>query len=669
MAALLVGLKTALYMMNRLKAYMDYLRDLPLTSTRTNFETSLTELHALILQFLARAIQTYQNSALTRLFNAFWKPEEVRDFENECDKVGTRVEIEASNCDRTLSALERESANKRKEDLQRVLRELEDLRDIKESIGMLRDNIDLAKLRPAEGAAFDSHLDGLNARCHPETRIDLLRQITEWAQDPQGRNIFWLNGMAGTGKSTISRSAAEAFARKGQLGASFFFKRGERDRGTGSRFFTTIAAQLVHKVPVMVPYVRKVIDADPTISEKSLKEQFEKLIFQPLSEMGRAPTRMSTLVIVIDALDECEREGDIRTILHLLSRTGHLRSIHMRIFLTSRPDLPVRLGFNRMSADAHQDVVLQDIPQDTIEYDISAFLKDEFAKIRDDCNCSRTPDSSLLLDWPGDRTIQALAKMATPLFIFAATVCRFVGDHRWDPEEQLATVLKYQTTSQASTLDRTYLPVLDRLLIDLTDSQKERLTEEFREIVGSIVILADPLSVSSLARLLGIPKKTIDRRLDSLHSVLSIPANQDSPVRLLHLSFRDFLLDVEKRGKSPFWVDERETHETIAIKCLELMSQPQCLREDICELETPGKLRTKIDSQTIDRRLPADVRYACRHWVYHLENNNRPIRDQDRVHIFLREHFLHWLEALSLIGKISESIPLIHTLQLLFPVS
>lgn len=112
MAALLVGIKTALYMMNRLKAYMDYLRDLPLTSTRTNFETSLTELHALILQFLARAIQTYQSSTLTRLFNAFWKPEEVRDFENECDEVETRVEIEASNCDRTLSALEREGANK-----------------------------------------------------------------------------------------------------------------------------------------------------------------------------------------------------------------------------------------------------------------------------------------------------------------------------------------------------------------------------------------------------------------------------------------------------------------------------------------------------------------------------------------------------------------------------
>ena len=79
MAALLAGLKTSLYMINRLKAYMDYLRDLPVTQTRDNFETALTELHALILQFLARTIQSYQKSALTHGFGAFWKPEEVRN--------------------------------------------------------------------------------------------------------------------------------------------------------------------------------------------------------------------------------------------------------------------------------------------------------------------------------------------------------------------------------------------------------------------------------------------------------------------------------------------------------------------------------------------------------------------------------------------------------------
>jgi hypothetical protein len=106
MASLLLGLNTALYMMNRLNAYMEYLRDLPVTMARTKFENSLIEFYAVILKFLARAIGIYQKNSLIRAFDVFWKFEEVSDFENECDKIGARVEIEASNCDRTLSAFE-----------------------------------------------------------------------------------------------------------------------------------------------------------------------------------------------------------------------------------------------------------------------------------------------------------------------------------------------------------------------------------------------------------------------------------------------------------------------------------------------------------------------------------------------------------------------------------
>ena len=262
--------------------------------------------------------------------------------------------------------------------------------------------------------------------------------------------------------------------------------------------------------------------------------------------------------------------------------------------------------------------------------------------------------------------------MAVPLFIFAATVCRFVEDRRiWDPERQLATVLEYQTTSQASQLDRTYLPVLQQLVIGLKDLEKKRIAQEFQKIIGSIVILADPLPASSLASLLGISEKDVDKKLIFLHSVLSIPSDRDSPVRLLHLSFRDFLLDPEKQGKSEFWfsVDAMKTHEMIATKCLELMSRQNCLRENMCDLEFPGKLRNEIDRKTLHDCLSSDVRYACQYWVHHLEQGGRRIHDQDTVHVFLQQHFLHWLEALSLMGKISESIAMIDTLQSLVDVS
>jgi hypothetical protein len=475
--------------------------------------------------------------------------------------------------------------------------------------------------------------------------------------------------MAGTGKSTVARTVAHSFKDKSQLGASFFFKRGEGDRGNASRFFTTIAEDLAIKVPSLVPSIAKAISVDPRIPEKTLNEQFEKLIRQPLLAMTYAPRQVSTLIIVIDALDECEKEKDIREILRLLATARDVRPICLRIFVTSRPELPIRLGFAEISEDTHQDLVLHEIPKADIEHDISTYLRHEFMRIRAEYS-KRSPQHQLSADWPGDENIQILVKMAIPLFIFAATVCRFVADPiKGNPKKRLSAILEYQTASQASKFDRTYLPILDQLLIDQDDAEKEELAREFREIVGTIIILVDPLSTISLSSLLNIAQEDVNGRLDLLHSVLSIPTNEDAPVRLLHLSFRDFLLDPQKRGKSPFWVDERKTHERIASKCLEVMSRPRCLKENLCSLQGPGTLRTEVDKRVIDERLPSHVQYACRYWVHHLEQSKGRIHDGDQVHLFLQQHLLHWLEAMSLIQKISESIILFDILRSLTSVS
>ena len=523
----------------------------------------------------------------------------------------------------------------------------------------LHQKIDFAKLPVANGASFDSHMEEHSARCLANTRVELQRQIKEWAKDGYGKPIFWLNGMAGTGKSTIARTVARLFADERQLGASFFFKKGEGDRGTAGRFFTTIAKDLMAHEPGLISGIAKAIDADPGISDKALKEQFEKLILQPLSELRQAPPNVLGLLIVIDALDECERDEDIKVILQLLARTKCPGPISLRIFVTSRPELPIRLGFNQMLHETHQDLILHDIPKETIEHDITLFLEYELRMIG--------KQRSLPQDWPSKNQIQALVEMAIPLFIFAATACRFIEDKRDNPKKRLEIILQYQTnnktTNQVSKLDRTYLPILNQLFDDKDEVDKERRTSEFRELVGSIVVLKSPLSIVSLAHLLNIPKEDISCRLDLLHSVLSIPVDEDMPIRLLHLSFRDFLLDTQKRGKSPFWVDERETHKRLASKCLQLMSSPKGLRQNMCNLTRPGTLRSELNNQIIDNALSLEVRYACRYWAHHLKQSEGCIRDGDPVHVFLQKYFLYWLEAMSLMGETSDSIRIINSLQ------
>lgn len=122
--------------------------------------------------------------------------------------------------------------------------------------------------------------------------------------------------MAGTGKSTIARTVAQFLEEDGHLGASFFFKKGEADRDNARRFISTITKQLIAHDQQLASSTLRAIEKDPHISAKSLRDQFNKLILQPLQ--GLKLNRTTMMVIVIDALDECEHENEIRTILELL---------------------------------------------------------------------------------------------------------------------------------------------------------------------------------------------------------------------------------------------------------------------------------------------------------------------------------------------------------------
>src|SRR5579862_3364982 len=258
-------------------------------------------------------------------------------------------------------------------------------------------NIPGELLPTAKDATFDSRAEEHNARCHPDTRIELLHEIAKWADDPSGECIFWLNGMAGTGKSTISRTVAQSLQDREVFGASFFFKRGESDRGNARLFFTTVAAQLVSKEPTMASYVQKAMNADPSLTGKALGEQFEKLIMQPLRHVHRDTKNPVRIVIVVDALDECDGDNDVKKIISLLSQAKALSSVCLRIFVTSRPELPIRLGFMNIRGK-YQDVALHQIPGPVVEHDISAFLEYEFTRISDNYNSISPEDLQLPSD-------------------------------------------------------------------------------------------------------------------------------------------------------------------------------------------------------------------------------------------------------------------------------
>ena len=115
--------------------------------------------------------------------------------------------------------------------------------------GNLGPDSPLNHLPYAVDAPFDSYHRQHELTCLENTRVDVLRQIFDWADGQDERCIFWLNGLAGTGKSTIARTVACEYSERKRLGASFFFSRGGGDVSHASKFFISIAVQLASNTP------------------------------------------------------------------------------------------------------------------------------------------------------------------------------------------------------------------------------------------------------------------------------------------------------------------------------------------------------------------------------------------------------------------------------------
>ena len=539
-------------------------------------------------------------------------------------------------------------------------------RPLTSSSGLEIDQAD--RLPYASEAPFNSYTKQHKPTCLPDTRVDLLQTVYNWADGQDERCIFWLNGLAGTGKSTIARTIARNYFEKKRLGASFFFSRGGGDVGHAGKFVTSIALQLSKSMPSLRQHICDAITEHNDIASQSLRDQWQQLVLSPLSKIN-ANGFQSVYVLVVDALDECDDDDNIRILLHLLAEARSLQPVRLRVFLTSRPEVPIRSGFCQIPDTEHQDFVLHNISPPIVDHDISVFLEYSLRLIGQ--------ERSLDACWPGEEVIRCLVQIASGLFIWAATACRFIREGKRFAAERLDNILKDSDGSGIVTtpeiyLDKIYITVLKHSVSsEYRVEEKEEAYYMLRNILGSIVTLSSPLSAFSLSRLLHVTKEEIDQTLEDLHSVLDVPDDQTRPLRLHHPSFRDFLLSTDRCKDLNFWVDEKQAYLTLASSCIRLMSTS--LKQDICGFDAPGALATDVDSSKVEQYLPPELQYACLYWAQHLQKSSIQLQVNDQVHRqvhqFLQEHLLHWLEALGWMGKVSEAIHAVASLEMIIAVS
>lgn len=221
-----------------------------------------------------------------------------------------------------------------------------------------------------------------------------------------------------------------------------------------------------------------------------------------------------------------------------------------------------------------------------------------------------------------------------------------------------------QILNTGKSADHFYTKVLsDSISGDKEEGEKKARFRNLR-IVGAILILFNQLSTEALSQLLDIPKPSITRALQIFHFIINDPESQTHPIRLLHPSFRDFLLTEERCPA--FWLDEKEVHGSLASSGLRLMSFK--LKRDVCGLGKTGALASHVQGDWIEHCLPPEVQHACRYWVQYLERSEAKFLYDKQVQVFLRQHLLHWLEALSLLGRTSDGVLAISSVESLVMV-
>ncbi|KAJ6549791.1 hypothetical protein B0H19DRAFT_1237004 [Mycena capillaripes] len=348
------------------------------------------------------------------------------------------------------------------------------------------------RMNPDQSGALEKlrHISydvSLRSECLPGTREDILDDISKWLTIPSDTsNILWLSGVAGSGKSSIATSLSQRFRDQDCL----------------------------------------VIEQKPGIVDAPIRRQFEALLRGPLVSVQ--PYMEKSIVIILDALDECSDNNWRATLISLITDGFPTLPVVFRFLITSRPDVDISGQFH-----AQHNITAQTLGMSTAktEGDVTFYIQWRLERIR-------TQDHNIPREWPGAFAINQLAEHSGGLFIWASTACNFIQG--FDPQERLEKLLARDFRDE-SRLDEIYTIALQNSAPWTSD---DHFAVKARGILGCIVLSRAPLNDKTMDSLLFFKPGTASKVLAYLGCV--IHRTSDKTARVLHASFSDYLMDSDR---------------------------------------------------------------------------------------------------------------------------
>ncbi|KAF8704283.1 WD domain, G-beta repeat, partial [Rhizoctonia solani] len=490
----------------------------------------------------------------------------------------------------------------------------------------------IEKLSFATSAMYNSAeaIDVKRGPCTPETRQSELEQLRGWGHGGQSHNVYWLNGMAGTGKTTLAYSLCAELDQNHRLGASFFCSRTIPECRNVKYILPSIAYQLASFSPPFRYALSQTLRLDRDVHHRLLKSQFESLIVKPI--LAAKHTLSYDIVVVIDALDECENENSIGQILDLL--LGVDLSVPIRFLISSRPEPEIyRRMMQRTGQSFEARLVLHELDQGVVKKDIKTYLIHQLNGI---------PLTPAQLD--------ALVERSGILFIYAATAAAYIraGYILMEHQERLDMILGISTPSSDGKdkyIDELYRTILSAAFNNFALDKSGR--ERMGTILNTVICAQEPMTTQTIAGLLKLKnREQVQALLRPLGSVIHV-SERGGLVTVLHTSFSDFLLDQQR--STSFYCNPAQNHESLARVCLEAIksNDPQFNIGGIKSSYYPDEEIADI-AERVDGAITQELFYSCRNWANHVQLAEKCDELEKLVYDHLSIRLLLWMEILNL---------------------
>lgn len=483
-------------------------------------------------------------------------------------------------------------------------------------------------------------------RCLENTQLETRRRINEWIDSKSEQRVFWLHGVAGSGKSTIATTIAEELRETRQLGAFLFF-----DRATSKPkdVIRTMAYKLAMSNPVIATNVTDDAFGD-NADYASAQTLLDKLILHPITaSFSRVK---ETIVLILDAMDECGDPSTREELLRSLETSFSRLPTNYRLLITSRPEPDLHELLHM-----HPFVVPFRLDPEASKRDVSTYLSHTLTNVFKRLGAQPVPE-----DWPWDENIKLLGDIARGHFIWASTSCKHVeqsGTKEYQALDKLVSDIRAHGRAEFG-IGTLYSTVLLNASVPWDD---EEFRLRFSRVMHLILEVDVALSADDIDVILGLSPQFSSRIIISkLQSVLTYTSGFHSRVRPLHASFGDFLTS-SGQSQSPWYIDFSRNREYIDNR--RLLVSEQCfglfdtidrmLHESAGDIEAFSRQYDRMSNlqSQFREKLPADLRDACLSWPQLLRISPFSQDLANKLSHFLHNHLPAWIEVMFEIGKLN----------------